>query len=106
MGGITTERYEYIKWYVNEDNFPLLFYEVDTENDRYATRMTEVYPDGKIINVTENSEFVTEAPVPTVNLINADKDFYAEHITKEEFEEIYKSSFYTEDISFPKQVIS
>ena len=88
-------RFEYIKWHGNqsdtEDEF-LLFYEVDLENDRYATRMTEVQKDGSVKQVVEAGfEFVTEAPVPTINEINSEPEWQAELITKEEFEEVYNS---------------
>ena len=88
-------RFEYLKWNGKqsgaEDEF-LLFYEVDLENERYATRMAEVQKDGSVKQVVEDGfEFVTETPVPTINEINSEPEWQAELITKEEFEEVYNS---------------
>ncbi len=98
--------FEYIKcfWkYIDEETPVLLFYEVDLNNDRYATRMCEVYTDRTIIPVVEPGfEFVTEAPVPVIEDINLDSEFYAELISKDEFENIYKTKKYTGNIDFPK----
>ena len=89
--------------YIDEETPIMLFYEVDLNNDRYATRMCEVYTDRTIIPVVEPGfEFVTEAPVPTVYEINLDSQFYAELISKDEFEKIYKAKKYMGDINFPK----
>lgn len=41
-------KFEYIKWfwkYIDDETPTLLFYEIDLENERYATRMTEVFSD-------------------------------------------------------------
>ena len=73
------EQFEYIRWYwrYTDDETPVvLFYEVDLANDRYAARMTVVFPDRSAEPVTElGFAFVTEAPVPTVDEINRDPDF-------------------------------
>ena len=100
------EKHEYIKWYVkdfNSDYAPVLLYEVDLENDRYATRMVEIYEDRRIKKVEESGgKFITEAPVPEVYEINEDyPDFFAEIITKEEFEAVYRGDFYNGVIDFP-----
>ncbi len=100
------QKYEYIKWYWKHpfDSDPvLLFYEVDLENERYASRMTEVFIDRSAIPVTEDGfEFITEAPVPTVCEINVEPDSFAELISKEEFEAVYRINRYTGNICFPK----
>lgn len=98
-------KFEYIKWfwkYIDDETPILLFYEIDLENERYATRMTEVFSDKKAIPVAEKGfKFITEAPVPTIDEINKEPDFFAVTISKEEFENAYKSEIYSGDISFP-----
>lgn len=45
-------RYEYIKWYwkyIDDETPVLLFYEVDLKEERYATRMAEVFADRTIL---------------------------------------------------------
>lgn len=95
---------EYIKLYwnhklVQEEQEPIIFiYEVDLQNDRYATRCIEVYKNGHVITV-EDKEWglVTEAPVPTIEEFNSDaygEEFKAYLITKEEFEYIWTSKKY------------
>ena len=102
------EKYEYIKWYVKEfkDNLaPVILYEVDPENDRYATRMVEIYEDGRVKRIEDpGCQFITEAPIPAVDEINKDyPDFYAEIITKEEFETVYTSDYYIGNVAFPEK---
>ena len=98
-------RFEYIKWYweyIDDDTPVVLFYEVNTENERYATRMTEVYSDRRAVPVIEEGfEFITEAPIPCPDEINTDPEFFAVYITKEDFEAVYHSDRYEGDISFP-----
>ena len=97
-------RFEYIKWYWEHsyDTDPIVFFcEVDTENERYATRMTEVYADRRVAPVIEEGfEFVTEAPIPTPDEINTEPEFYAKYITKEEFEAVYHADRHDGDIGF------
>lgn len=100
-------KFEYIKWYwryIDDETPVLLFYEVDLENERYATRMTEVFIDKSVVPVIEEGfEFVTESPIPTADeIIKEDDDFYAEIISKEEFENVYNSNKYAGNIDFPK----
>ena len=93
---IFMQKYEYIKIFCRypDDEIPaVFFYEVDTENERYAVRMAEIYHDGKIKRVIDdNSEFVTEAPVPDTDFFNSQEEFYAENISKKEFEIIYNNT--------------
>ena len=100
------DRYEYIKWYVKDfhvEYAPVLFYEVDKDQERYVTRMAEVYDDYSIKQVIDSgSAFVTEAPVPTVSEINTDSDYFAELISREEFDAVYNSSRYDGSILFPR----
>ena len=98
-------KFEYIKWfwkYIDDETPILLFYEIDLENERYATRMTEVFADKRAIPVIEKGfDYITEAPVPTIDEINKEPEFFAVTISKEEFENVYKSEKYTGKISFP-----
>lgn len=93
-------KFEYIKWrgiQKDKDDDFILFYEVDLDNDRYATRMIEIHKDGSVNPIEEEGfEFITEAPVPTIEEINAEPEWYAEPISEGEFEEIYVSSHYTD----------
>ena len=102
---MSQERYEYIKcfWkYQDEETPVLLFYEIDLKNERYATRMAEVFPDRTVHIVIEPGfEFVTEAPVPNIEEINSENEFVAEIISKEEFETVYAAKIYRESIVFP-----
>lgn len=93
---------EYLKLYWKHD-YPtdpvLLIYEVDLDEDRYATRMIEIFADGRIDNREDKGfEFVTEAAVPTVaefNTAEYGEEFAAELTTKEEFENIWNTGIYT-----------
>lgn len=93
QGVMILMRYEYIKcfWkYIDEETPVIMFYEVDLENERYATRMIEVFPNGKIsLGANEGFAFVSEAPVPNVDEINQDDEFMAKGISKAEFEKMY-----------------
>lgn len=85
--------YEYIKcfWkYIDDETPVIMFYEVDLDNERYATRMIEVFPNGKIyLGANEGFAFVSETSVPNVDEINKDDEFMAEVISKAEFEKMY-----------------
>ena len=100
------DKLQYIKcyWkYIDDETPVVLFYEVDLENERYATRMTEVFTNRKAVPVIESGfEFITEAPIPMIDEINKDNDFYAEIISKEEFERVYQRQVYDGDIEFPR----
>lgn len=99
-------KFEYIKWYwkyIDDETPVVLFYEVDTENERYATRMTEIFSDKSSFPVIEEGfDFITETPVPDIEEINKEPKFYAEIISGEEFERVYKAKKYSGDIIFPK----
>ena len=98
-------KFEYVKWfwkYIDDETPVLLFYEVDLENERYATRMIEVYSDKSVnIVVEEGFDFITEAPVPTIEEINRELEFYALNISGDEFESVYSAEIYSESIDFP-----
>ena len=87
-------RFEYIKLYMKEDvdSSPLAIYEIDNENERYATRMADILADGQVVPfIEEGLKFVTEAPLPLLDEMNSTDPqiIYAEEITKEDFEAIY-----------------
>ena len=101
---------EYIKCYWDhnysyaKEEPVLLYYEVDTEEERYAVRCIDIYADGRIETIQdEEFGFVTEGPVPTVTEINEEYSetewgdrFRACLITKAEFERVWISSIYEE----------
>ncbi|MBP3760341.1 MAG: hypothetical protein J6I55_02515 [Ruminococcus sp.] len=100
------DKFEYIKWFWkhNYNDTPiLLFYEIDLENERYATRMVEVFSDKKAIPIIEDGfDYITEEPIPTIDEINLEPEFFAVISSKEEFENVYKSEKYAGEINFPK----
>lgn len=72
---------------------------MNLENERYATRMTEVFNNRKVISVIEAGlEFITEVSVPIINEIHKEEEFFAEIILKEEFEKVYHSRVYSGNI--------
>ena len=103
------KEYEYIKWYWNhpDDGYAIIiFYELDLENERYATRMAEVFSDRSIVPIIEEGfDFITEGPIPNLDEINAEPEYYAEIISKDEFETVYNTNRYDGDMSFPKKTI-
>ena len=98
------DKFEYIKcyWkYIDDETPVVLFYEVDLENKRHATRGAEVFINRKAIPVTD-VQFFRESPIPMIDEINEKEEFIAEIISKEEFEKVYQCHIYDEDIKFPK----
>jgi len=98
------KKYEYIMWYVEgfkETGLAIIVYEVDLENERYATRMAEIYEDGRICPIIEEGwEFITEEPVPTIEEINSEDGWCAKIISKDSFEEIYNGTHYSGEVTF------
>lgn len=98
---------EYIKcfWkYIDKETPILIFYELDLDEERYATMIIDIFPDRHI----EKSEdkiniFVSEAPCPTVEEINKMDEFKAFVISKQEFEVLWSDSSqkYKDSIGFP-----
>lgn len=73
------DKFEYIKcyWkYIDDETLIILFYEVNLENERYATRMAEVFVDRKVTS--------------------------AEIISREEFEDVYHFYVYSGDMRLSK----
>ena len=88
--------YEYIScdWKHNFEQEPVtILYEVDLDEERYATRMIEVFADGHINNLQDKEwKFITEEPIPSVDDINKGEfgeEFSVCMISKEEFENIW-----------------
>ena len=100
-------RMEYIKlfWKHNYPDDPVvIIYEVDLDDERYAIRLIDIYADGHTNNMEDRAwGYVTEAPVPTIEIFNTNdygEDFHACLISKEEFEEIWNTGIYTGDLIF------
>lgn len=100
------DKFQYIKcyWkYIDDETPVVLFYEVDLENEQYATRGAEIFSNRKAVPVIEPAfKFITEAPIPMIDEINKDNEFYAEIISKEEFERVISCNVYDGSIEFPK----
>ena len=101
---VLAERYEYIRFYwqyIDEETPVILFYEVDLDNERYARRALEVFADRRIMPIVDDgAEFVTEAPVPPIEEIDQEEEFFAERITPAEFEAVYNSTVYDGRVCF------
>ena len=77
----------------------LHLYSISKSLHKHFQSLTEVFADRKVIPVIyEDFEFVTEAPIPTVEEINQDDEFFAEIISKAEFEKVYNCTEYTEKL--------
>lgn len=95
---------EYIKVYwehtsEKEVNEPVVIvYEVDLTEERYATRMIDIYADSHTENIEDQAQrFVTEAPVITMEEINSGEygtEFHACLMTRAMFEEIWQTKTY------------
>ena len=95
--------YKYIKWYRGSKT-PKLFFEVEQNNEHYATRMAKLSIDGVVSKIIPNEKGTTEESyVPNVEEINHKPDNYAEYISKEEFEAIYNSEQYNLEVNADNQ---
>lgn len=86
---------EYIKcfWnYIDNETPIICFYEVDNNNERYITRVIDIFYDGSIKTTVDYVNFVSEAPCPTIDEINEMDEFYSYNIDKEEFEYVWENS--------------
>lgn len=93
---------EYIKlfWEHALDNEPVvILYEVNVENDRLALRSIDIFSDGSCKNIVDPYEDVIEiVSIPTVEEFNAHiwgEEFYACFMSKQEFEEIWRTHIYS-----------
>ncbi len=101
---------EYIKLYwqhtseKESDEPVVLLYEVDLLQERYATRMIEIYENGNTENMMDEiMGLVTEAPLPTIEEINSVEygtEFHACLMTKAEFEMIWHTKKYQGDFDW------
>ena len=92
---------EYIKffWESAPAGEPLvIFYEVDTENERLALRSIDIFEDGSTRNIPDLYDGAIEiTPIPTVEELNAHvwgEEFHACVIEKAEFEAIWETHAY------------
>lgn len=95
---------EYIKLYwahtspKEKDEPVVILYEVDLSEERYATRLVDIYADRSAVNIEDKEfGFVTECPVPAVDEFNSDEygaEFKTCIITGEEFERTWESGIY------------
>ena len=68
--------------------------------------MAKVFSDRSVVPVVEEGfEFITEEPIPEIDEINADSEYYAEIISKDAFETVYASKRYDGNMSFPKKIM-
>lgn len=98
-----TNKMEYIKlfWKHNFSDEPVvIFYEVDLENERLATRSIDIFADGKTKNIDNFYEGAIEiVPIPTIEEFNSDmygEEFNACLMAGEEFERVWSSRIYCE----------
>ena len=96
---------EYIKLFWKDEPLgepSIIFYEVDTENERLALRSIDIFADGHTHNITDLYDGVIEiVPIPTVEELNAHvwgEEFYTYSIEKAEFEIIWESHNYDGEI--------
>lgn len=92
---------EYLKLFWRHDfaHDPLvLIYEVDPNEDRYATRMINIFADRRVEAVVDRGRpWVTEAPVPTVeefNTLEYGEEFAAQLIDRDEFMSVWETGQY------------
>lgn len=95
---------EYIKLYwahhaeLERDEPVVILYEVDLQEDRFATRLIDIYADGHTQQAEDkNWRFVTECPVCTVAEIQSGaygEEFHACLSTAAEFEETWHTQRY------------
>ncbi len=83
----------------------VIIYEVDLQEERYATRLIDIFADYHTENTEDKAwRFVTEAPIPTVSEINSGEygeEFHACLLTSAEFEKIWHTKTYHGDLYFP-----
>ena len=96
---------EYIKlfWEGAPEGEPaVILYEVDTENERLAHRSIDIFADGRTHNNPDLYDGAIEiTPIPTVAELNAHvwgEDFHACIIEQAEFEAIWESHAYNEEL--------
>lgn len=85
----------YYKWKVLdviEGEEPLIFVELD--DDRWNTRIVEIYNDGRQVYADEREEcgsFLGKEQYPSFEEINNSDEYFIEEITLDEFESVWKN---------------
>ncbi|MGP8311746.1 DUF6881 domain-containing protein [Enterocloster aldenensis] len=93
---------EYIQLFMEyeSDDMPMVyFYEVNLDDDRFALRAIEVFVN-RMVKIYNDlyCDVIEACPIPTVDELNAKvwgEGFYAIIISKEKFEEIWNTGFYS-----------
>lgn len=84
--------YLMVKWVLSVPEDPCVLYS-ELDEQRMERRKIEVYRDGRWGFADEHEEVgesrLGEAPVPTVDCLNADPEFEAAEIDEEEFEKMW-----------------
>ncbi len=104
MDGDCREIMEYIKLFWNHelDEEPvIIFYEVNTDDERSGIRSIDIFADGTTKNIDDLYEGAIEiTPIPTVEELNAGiwgEGFHASLIDKEAFDKVWEECFYSMD---------
>ena len=102
---------EYIKlfWEDAPEGEPsVMLCEVDTENERLALRSIDIFEDGSTRNIPDLYDGAIEiTPIPTVDELNAHvwgEEFLACIIEKAEFEAIWESHAYNEELKGTEEI--
>jgi hypothetical protein len=88
--------YERLEWIHDFEDEPRFIYS-ELDDERYETRKIEVFEDGRMVKVSEDhpesgSTGLAVLPAPSIEEINAEREFHAEEISAAEFEELWNSS--------------
>ncbi len=87
---------KYIKaiWFHNHSDEPVLLYS-ELDQMRYETRKVEIYRNNMVgyadNNIEFNSTALGDVPIPDIEEINKNNQFYVIEISKEEFEVVWKN---------------
>ncbi len=86
---------EYVKYYwkyIDKQTPVLIFAELD--KDRYSMREVDVYSDRHMERLGEDEEYVSDEPYPSNNEIDEMGEFKIFSISKQEFEEVWRHSYF------------
>lgn len=99
---------KYVKYYWKyiDANTPVLVF-AELDDERYSTRQVEVFLDRHIEIQGKNGAYVSEAPYPSNEEINAMDEFCIMNISKEEFESVWRRfpASYEGSIDFPEMAV-
>lgn len=106
---------EYIKVFWEHDpqseDPVVILYELDADAGRLATRLIDVFADGRANPVQYKMfQYVSDVPVPTPEVINTQWNeddeycyrYFACAIDREEFEQTWQSGRFCGDVKFPE----